>query len=68
MDELSDRTGGLHFRVRNDAQANAAAIQAGRALRNQYVMGYQPSSLGQSGKYHRVRVKSNVPKVNVFGA
>ncbi len=65
LEELSEKTGGLHFRVRNDAQANEAAIQVGRALRNQYVIGYQPSSSGQTGKYHRLRVKSNVPKVNV---
>jgi Ca-activated chloride channel homolog len=66
LEELSDKTGGLHFRARSDTEAKDAAIKAGRALRNEYVIGYQPASSGATGKYHRVRVKSNVPKVNVY--
>ena len=66
LEELSDKTGGLHFRVRTDAEANAAAIRAGQALRNEYVIGYHPPASGIPGKWHRVRVKSNVPKVNVY--
>jgi Ca-activated chloride channel homolog len=66
LEELSYQTGGLHFHVRNDAEAKKAAIAAGRALRNLYVIGYQPPSSGASGKWHQVRVKSNVPKVNVY--
>jgi Ca-activated chloride channel homolog len=66
LDELSEKTGGLHFRVRSDAEARAAAMQAGRALRNQYVIGYQPANLGTSGKWHQVRVKTDVPKVTVY--
>lgn len=66
LEELSDKTGGLHFRVRTDAEANAAAIQAGQALRNEYVIGYHPGVPGPSGKWHRVRVKTTVPKLNVY--
>jgi Ca-activated chloride channel family protein len=66
LEELSEKTGGLHFRVQSDAGARAAAIEVGRALRNQYVIGYQPSSFGASGKWHQVRVKTDVPKVNVY--
>jgi Ca-activated chloride channel homolog len=66
LEELSDKTGGLHFRVRNDAEAREAAIKMGRALRNEYVIGYQPPHSTATGKYHHVRVKSNVPKANVF--
>jgi Ca-activated chloride channel homolog len=66
LEELSDKTGGLHFRARNDAEAKEAAIKAGRALRNQYVIGYQPPNSGPTGKWHRVHVKSNVPKVNIY--
>ncbi len=65
LEELAEKTGGLHFHVRSDADAREAAIKAGRALRNEYVIGYQPSSSGATGKWHRIRVKSNVPKVNV---
>jgi len=66
LEELSEKTGGLHFHVRTDAEANAAAIQAGQALRNEYVIGYHPPVSGISGKWHRVRVKSTVPKLNVY--
>ena len=66
LEELSEKTGGLHFHVRNDGEAKEAAIKVGRALRNEYVIGYQPPTSGATGKYHRVHVKSNVPKVNVY--
>jgi Ca-activated chloride channel family protein len=66
LEELSDKTGGLHFHVRNDAEAKEAATKVGRALRNEYVIGYQPPSSGATGKWHKVRVKSNVPKVHVY--
>ena len=37
LEELSDKTGGLHFRVRSDAEAKEAVIKAGQmqnAMRN----------------------------------
>lgn len=58
LEKLSHKTGGLHFRVSNAAEAKEAMVHAGRAIRNQYVIGYQPSDPGQSGKWHRVRVKA----------
>jgi Ca-activated chloride channel family protein len=64
--ELSTKTGGLHFLVRKDADAKEAAVKAGLAIRNEYVIGYQPSDTRTSGKWHRIRVKSDVPKVNVY--
>lgn len=66
LEELSDKTGGLHFHVRSDAEAKEAASKAGQALRNQYVIGYQPSMAGPTGQWHRIHVKANVPKVNVY--
>jgi Ca-activated chloride channel homolog len=66
LEELSEKTGGLHFRAQSEPEAKEAAIKAGRALRNEYVIGYQPPSSGASGKWHRIRVKSNVPKANVY--
>lgn len=66
LEELSEKTGGLYFHVRNDNEAKGAAAKAGRALRNQYVIGYQPPGSEVSGKWHRIRVKSTVPKVNVY--
>jgi Ca-activated chloride channel family protein len=66
LEELSNKTGGLHYHVRNDTEAKEAATKAGRALRNEYVIGYQPPSASATGKWHRIRVKSNVPKLDVY--
>ena len=66
LEELAEKTGGLHLPARNDAEAKESVIKVGQALRNEYVIGYQPSNSGVSGKWHRVRVKSHVPKVNVY--
>jgi Ca-activated chloride channel family protein len=65
LQKLSDETGGLYFRVHNNAEAKEDAIKAGRALRNEYVIGYHPPISGTSGRWHRIRVKSNVSKVYV---
>jgi len=66
LEELSEKTGGLHFRAQNDAEAKEAAMKAGRALRNMYMIGYQPASPAASGKWHRIHVKTSVPKVNIY--
>ena len=65
LEELADKTGGLYFHARNDAQAKEGIMRAGQALRNEYMIGYQPADSELSGKWHRIRVKSSVPKVNV---
>ncbi len=66
LEELSRKTGGLYFRVHSEASAKEAAIEAGRALREQYVIGYEPSVPSIAGKWHQVRVKSTVPKINIY--
>jgi Ca-activated chloride channel homolog len=66
LEELAEKTGGLYFHAHDSAEAKEAAAKAGRALRNEYVIGYQPSSSGAAGKWHEVRVKTNVPKVHVY--
>jgi len=66
LEKLSDKTGGLHFHVRNESEANDAAMKAGRALRDEYVIGYQAPQTGNIGKWHRVRIKSREPRMNVY--
>jgi VWFA-related protein len=66
LKKLSEKTGGLHFRVSNGAQAREAVIKAGQAIRHEYVIGYQPPDSVTAGKWHQVRVKANVPNVNVY--
>lgn len=65
LEKLSTKTGGLSFHVRTDAEAREAVVKTGRALRSEYLIGFQPSDASQSGKWHQIRVKSNVPKVYV---
>ena len=66
LEELSEKTGGLHFRVHNHIAAKEAAIKVGQAIRNEYMIAYRAPDSTNAGKWHRIRVKSNVPKVNVY--
>lgn len=65
LKKLSDETGGLYFRVSNSDEAKEDAIKAGRALRNEYVIGYRPPDSGTSAKWHRIRVKSKASYVHI---
>jgi Ca-activated chloride channel family protein len=65
LEKLSDYTGGLHFRVSDETKAEEAVIKVGRALRDEYLIGYRAPDFEASGKWHQVRVKLNVPKLNV---
>jgi Ca-activated chloride channel family protein len=66
LDNLADRTGGLHVNVENRYQASQAAAKIGQALRNQYVIGYRPQDIDGSGKWRKIRVKLDVPKAIVY--
>ena len=65
LEKLSDQTGGLYFRVRNTDEAKEDAIKAGRALRNEYLIGYHPPDSGTARRWHRIRVKSKASNVHV---
>jgi Ca-activated chloride channel family protein len=66
LQSLSERTGGINFRVRSAAAAKDAARKAGEAIRNQYVIGYRAPNSPASGKWHRIRVKADVPHASVY--
>jgi Ca-activated chloride channel family protein len=65
LEELSDKTGGLHFRAANAGAAKEAVRKAGQAIRNVYVIGYRAPESDASGKWHRIRVKADVPHTSV---
>jgi Ca-activated chloride channel family protein len=65
LEELADKTGGLYFHARNDTEAQEAMTKAGQALRNEYLIGFRPADPALSGKWHRIRVKTTVPKLSV---
>jgi Ca-activated chloride channel family protein len=57
LDELAAKTGGMSFVVHGQTDIRAAAASIGRALRNEYTIGYVPSGNGRSGQWRRIRVK-----------
>jgi Ca-activated chloride channel homolog len=67
LENLSEKTGGLHFMVAFSADAERVAKQVGQALRNQYLIGYRPVDLeATTGKWHKISVKLDVPNTNVY--
>jgi Ca-activated chloride channel homolog len=66
LESLALETGGLSFQIRNEAQARRAVTKVAQAIRDEYVIGYQPRPGRANGKWHEVRVKSNVPRVKVY--
>ena len=64
LSHLADRSGGLSFTLGGYENPVPTAAKISTAIRNQYVIGYQPSE-GESGKWRAVRVKVDVPQVHV---
>ncbi len=60
MEQLANRTGGLHFVVRSEKDMREAAAKIGRALRSRYVIGYRPAA-ERDGQWHQFRVRLKVP-------
>src|SRR5258706_2121115 len=42
LEELADRTGGVHLVIQSPQEASGAAARMGAAIRSQYVIGFQP--------------------------
>jgi Ca-activated chloride channel family protein len=55
LDELAARTGGLSFVVSGQADIATAAANIGRALRNQYTIGYAPNG-SHNSQWHKIKV------------
>jgi Ca-activated chloride channel family protein len=66
LEDLADKTGGLHYTVEFSNAAERAAKQVGLAIRNQYLIGYRPVDTEVSGKWHKIHVKLDVPNTNVY--
>jgi Ca-activated chloride channel family protein len=62
LTQLADVTGGRAFTVRKINELPEIAAQIARELRNQYVLGYRPSSSVRDGKWHRIKVKLIPPQ------
>jgi VWFA-related protein len=62
LGNIAQQTGGRLFEVDRPSELPGIASEIGMALRNQYVLGYTPSSVRQDGKYHHIRLTINKPK------
>lgn len=59
---VAEQTGGRLFEAGNLNELPDIASKIGAALRNQYVLGYAPSTIRGDGKYHHVHLKLVKPK------
>lgn len=66
LHELAAKTGGMSFIVRGRADIAKAAASIGRALRNQYIIGYAPGGHGRSGQWRWIRVKVAGPGMTAY--
>jgi Ca-activated chloride channel family protein len=62
LNDLSEETGGLLFRVDDISEMGDIAEKISTELRNQYVIGYHPKDITRDGKWRKVKVKVNPPE------
>ena len=62
LKEITDATGGRAFTVDNPNELADVATKIGIALRDEYVIAYQPTTRPRDGRYHTIKVKLHPPK------
>ena len=62
LSDISEITGGRAFSIENPNDLSDVATKIGVELRNQYVLGYRPTTSVHDGKWHKMRVKITLPK------
>jgi VWFA-related protein len=62
LSEVAEQTGGRHYPVENLNELPDIAAKIGIELRNQYILGFTPTSAERDGKYHRVQVRLVQPR------
>jgi Ca-activated chloride channel homolog len=62
LSDISEITGGRAFSIENPNDLIDVAAKIGIELRNQYVLGYRPTTSVRDGKWHKLRVKVTPPK------
>ena len=56
LDQLAEITGGRHFPVLNLGTLADVSTRIGQLLRNQYVLGYNPTNSSRDGRYRGVKL------------
>jgi len=62
LSDISEISGGRAFSIENPNDLTDVAAKIGIELRNQYVLGYRPTTSVRDGKWHKLRVKVTPPK------
>jgi Ca-activated chloride channel family protein len=64
LEHLAERSGGLSFTLAGYEDPTPTASKIGRAIRDQYLIGYSPAP-GEPGKWRSVKVTVDVPQLHV---
>ncbi len=62
LSEITEVTGGRTFAINSPNELADVATKIGIELRNQYVLGYRPTSAARDGKWRKIKVRLNPPK------
>jgi Ca-activated chloride channel homolog len=62
LSSIAEISGGRAFSVDDPDDLPPIAARVGEELRNQYVLGYRPNEIPRDGKWHKIRVKLQVPQ------
>jgi Ca-activated chloride channel family protein len=57
LDELTRKTGGFRITAYGSGDVGNAAARIGRAMRDQYLIGYIPENTSDNGKWHAIKVR-----------
>ena len=68
LSDISEITGGRALSIENPNDLTNVAAKIGIELRNQYLLGYRPTTSVRDGKWHKMRVKIIPPKDSVVNA
>ena len=70
LNEIAEFTGGRAFAIDDLRRIAEAAASIAREIHDQYVIGYQPPTTADDGKYHRITVKVHrepaQPRLSLF--
>jgi Ca-activated chloride channel family protein len=61
LDDLTEQTGGRHYRVDDLDRLPEISERIGRELRSQYMLGYYSTNVTRDGKYRQLTVKIEAP-------
>ena len=62
LSEVTELTGGRSFSVEDINELPDIAAKIGMELRNQYVLGYQPSNKSHDARWRKIKIKLRAPK------